>query len=88
VPPHIPPPTPSMHALVHTRERKRKSDLRYPRESALVTVPSSKRNGLERWFRDLTEEGIEPHPGPRIISKNINGISDDAHRLRVLRNLK
>jgi hypothetical protein len=24
------------------------------------------------WIRDLTEEGIEPHPGPRYITKNIN----------------
>ena len=31
------------------------------------------------WVRDLTEEGIEPHPGPpkaRVLSKNINGLSD------------
>ena len=26
----------------------------------------------EAWIRDLTEEGIEPNPGPRYISKNIN----------------
>ena len=27
------------------------------------------------WQRDLTEEGIEPHPGPRVLSKNVRGIS-------------
>ena len=26
------------------------------------------------WIRDLTEEGIEPHPGPRYLSKNLNSI--------------
>ena len=28
------------------------------------------------WVRDLTEEGIEPNPGPRVCSKNIDGISN------------
>ena len=26
------------------------------------------------WIRDLHEEGIHPHPGPRFVSKNLNGI--------------
>ena len=26
------------------------------------------------WIRDLSEEGIEPHPGPGIISQNIDGL--------------
>ena len=26
------------------------------------------------WLRDLTEEGIEPHPGPRYLSKNVNSV--------------
>ena len=34
------------------------------------------------WVRDLTAEGIEPHPGPsgspRVISKNLNGIQGDS----------
>ena len=30
---------------------------------------------MTEWERDLTEEGIEPNPGPMIISKNIDGIS-------------
>ena len=32
------------------------------------------------WIRDLTEEGIEPHPGPRYITKNINGFNDPKRR--------
>ena len=26
------------------------------------------------WVRDVTEEGIEPHPGPRYLSKNVNSV--------------
>ena len=26
------------------------------------------------WVRDVTEEGIEPHPGPRYLSKNVNSL--------------
>ena len=32
------------------------------------------------WVRDLTEEGIEPNPGPRYLSKNINGLCDPHRR--------
>ena len=28
------------------------------------------------WIRDLTEEGIESHPGPTICSKNIDGLTN------------
>ena len=27
-------------------------------------------------MRDLTEEGIEPHPGPGIVCQNVDGLSD------------
>ena len=37
----------------------------------------------EGWIRDLTEEGIEPNPGPRYISKNINGMSNLQHAGRI-----
>ena len=37
----------------------------------------------EAWIRDLTEEGIEPNPGPRYISKNINGMSNLQHAGRI-----
>ena len=26
------------------------------------------------WIRDLTEEGIEPHPGPRSVTENVNSV--------------
>ena len=26
-------------------------------------------------MRDLTEEGIEPHPGPGIVSQNVDGLT-------------
>ena len=28
------------------------------------------------WVRDVHEEGIEPHPGPSALSKNVDGLSD------------
>ena len=28
------------------------------------------------WVRDVHEEGIEPHPGPWFITKNINGMNN------------
>jgi hypothetical protein len=27
------------------------------------------------WIRDLTEEGVEPHPGPGLVCQNIDGVS-------------
>ena len=38
---------------------------------------SSRYARAQAWLRDLTEEGIESHPGPssRVISKNINGMA-------------
>ena len=41
------------------------------------------------WVRDLTEEGIEPHPGPtRFISKNINGMSAATDQVRIFRKIR
>ncbi len=34
---------------------------------------------LSVWIRDLHEEGIHPHPGPKVISKNINGMTNDVY---------
>ena len=28
-----------------------------------------------QWVRPLEEEGIEPHPGPRLIGRNVNGLA-------------
>ena len=33
-------------------------------------------HALHGWTRDLYSEGIEPNPGPRYITKNVNGIAD------------
>ena len=33
-------------------------------------------HALYSWVRDLCSEGIEPNPGPRYITKNVNGIAD------------
>ena len=32
-------------------------------------------NARRQWVRPLIEEGIEPHPGPRYISRNANGLA-------------
>ena len=47
----------------------------------MYSIPPT--SALVMWIRDVTEEGIEPNPGPRIISKNVNGLSAPAHRHRV-----
>ena len=40
------------------------------------------------WVRDLHEEGIEPHPGPSYITKNVNGISDLTKWEQILFNIE
>ena len=39
------------------------------------------------WVRDLTEEGIEPHPGPRFLSWNPNGLNDNFRRNRFFKKI-
>ena len=29
------------------------------------------------WQRPLEEEGVEPHPGPRVLNKNVNGLASE-----------
>ena len=36
----------------------------------------------------VSEEGIEPHPGPRYISKNLNGMADRARMDAVFRRIR
>ena len=38
----------------------------------------------EVWERDLNAEGIEPHPGPRYISKNINSLLKTGELYKIL----
>ena len=63
--------------LSHARCRLRRTRLsivpRYKHDRACSSEELESKGG---WIRDLTEEGIEPNPGPRYISKNINGLSD------------
>ncbi len=33
------------------------------------------------WVRDLNAEGIEPHPGPRYVTKNVNGMMGNGKRI-------
>ena len=40
------------------------------------------------WIRDVNEEGIEPHPGPRYISKNINSIQGKGKLFQALRAIR
>ena len=42
---------------------------------------------VSQWVRDLTGEGIEPHPGPNpsFVSKNVKGVSAAREFSRLLR---
>ena len=40
------------------------------------------------WVRDLTEEGIEPHPGPRYLSKNVNSVQGDGKLFQMLHSIQ
>ena len=33
------------------------------------------------WVRDVHEEGIEPHPGPRVVSQNVDGANGTFHEI-------
>ena len=55
----------------------------------LVSMYSSQVDmpGESIWIRDLTEEGIESHPGPRYISKNLNGCKQAVKQEAVFRSI-
>ena len=40
------------------------------------------------WVRDQTEEGIEPHPGPRYLSKNVNSVQGDGKLFQMLHSIQ
>ena len=67
----------SMHCQHHGPRRKRREKRRV--RVCVEYVQRAEGVGTEgtdaEWQRDLTEEGIEPHPGPRVLSKNVRGIS-------------
>ena len=47
---------------------------RYWATMRATTTLSNLTNLCTTWIRDLTEEGIEPNPGPRYVTKNVNGL--------------
>ena len=61
----------------HIRARRARAHRAMPRRHHDAPPIASKHvSGREQWTRDLNEEGIEPHPGPRYLSKNIDGLND------------
>ena len=61
-----------------TRQMKPKTK---PKRRRGRKSPATQYARARTWLRDLTEEGIEPHPGPyakRVCNKNVDGISDAA----------
>lgn len=52
------------------------------------TNPAAAPPNAPQWERDLTEEGIEPHPGPRYLCKNVNGMSGVKTYEKIFANIK
>ena len=46
---------------------------RFAEDAARAAAPTSDPNSM--WIRPLEEEGIETHPGPRYIARNVNGLA-------------
>jgi len=40
-----------------------------------------------QWIRPLREEGIEPHPGPRYIGRNVNGLASQGRFIDAMRSI-
>ena len=78
-------------SLVNPRKRRRQEGRletrtnwpRWARRTLGRSIPA-----LDGWQRDLVAEGIEPNPGPRYVTKNINGCRDIARWERVLLEVK
>ena len=56
--------------------RRRRESFRELLRSAAVHACEISMHALYSWVRYLCSEGIEPNPGPRYITKNVNGIAD------------
>ena len=73
------------HGRVERKRRRRKHAMHAAQRAC--THGSSR---ASEWVRDLTEEGVEPNPGPtaRVVSKNINGMSTYEHFHDTLQKIK
>ena len=72
-----------MQSQLRPKKWKRGTSHRHPPPDPLLFA-----SPLATWIRDLTEEGIEPHPGPRFISKNVNGIKGKGKLYRLLKAIR
>ena len=65
----------AIHHIENTQyTNKPKTVKKRNRANELTTTLSQLATPYTTWIRDLTEEGIEPNPGPRYVTKNVNGI--------------
>ena len=65
----------AIHLIENTQyTNKPKTVKKRNRANELTTTLSQLATPYTTWIRDLTEEGIEPNPGPRYVTKNVNGI--------------
>ena len=78
---HKPKPNPRtlrhLRVIKHVESNRRTRKPKTPKPNKtneLTTTLSNLTNLCTTWIRDLTEEGIEPNPGPRYVTKNVNGL--------------
>ena len=77
---------PVLHRMRVKRARKHRMSPRRRQDAPTVANPHVSDDEL--WTRDLTEEGIESHPGPKYISKNFNGLNDVRKLERTLKTIQ
>ena len=59
----------------HTAENNRFSDKVNGVTTHIANMTASIPDPNSTWIRPLEEEGIETHPGPRYIARNVNGLA-------------
>ena len=67
------------------RKRRKEDELTERLGATVLSGISWARATCSGWVRDLTEEGIEPHPGPRYVSKNLNSIQGKGKLFQTIR---
>ena len=70
------------------RKRKPATQQRYNFARAVARHKGPPISPADMWIRDVHEEGIEPHPGPRFITKNLDGVNDKKHFERIIIKIK